>query len=88
MRNYAVINIGSSFKQALWILGSVTVNLVYWTCFNYFNYFVLSAVLVLVLGVQSEKSAPQKYSDNVASAASSVVTATKVLFILQIPNGE
>lgn len=84
MRNYAVINIGSSFKQTLWILGSVTVNLVYWTCFNYF---VLSAVLVLVLGVQSEKSEPQKYSDNVASA-SSVVTATKVLFILQIPNGE
>lgn len=86
MRNYAVINIGSSFKQTLWILDSVTVNLVNWTCFNYF---VLSAVLVLVLGVQSEKSAPQKYSDNVASASiSSVVTATKVLFILQIPNGE
>lgn len=85
MRNYAVINIGSSFKQTLWILDSVTVNLVYWTCFNYF---VLSAVLVLVLGVQSEKPEPQKYSDNVASAASSVVTATKVLFILQIPNGE
>lgn len=81
MRNYAVINIGSSFKQTLWILGSVMVNLVYWTCFNYF---VLSAVLVLVLGVQSEKP---EYSDNVASA-SSVVTATKVLFILQIPNGE
>lgn len=86
MRNYAVINIGSSFKQTLWILGSVMVNLVYWTCFNYF---VLSAVLVLVLGVQSEKSAPQKYSDNVASASSVVTgTATKVLFILQIPNGE